>query len=444
MAIEQSRRLVSAIPGPKSLALHTRRRAATPAAVSSILPVYIAAAEGAILVDVDGNHFIDFTSGLGASSAGHGAAAIADAVRAQASTFLHTGFAATPYENYVTLAERLNALCPGSFEKRTALFNSGAEAVEAAVKIARKATGRPAVVAFDHAHHGRTNLTLALTAHVQPAKSGFGPFAGEIYRMPSPYPLRWPAGAALCLDEAFEALVMGVHLGVGEENVAAVVFEPIQGEGGVIVPPDGFLSRMSEWCRLHGIVLIADETLTGLGRTGDMFACAHDGVAPDLMVTGGALAAGLPLAAVTGRAALMDRVQDGAFDGVFEGNPVSCAAALAVLECIGEMDLCARARAIEQTIKRRLSRLTEQWDVIGEIRGRGALIAVELTLGGGELNPHPFFATAIAEECHRNGLLVSVCGTYGNCLRLMPPLTIDDGLLDDGLTVLEDAFVTAR
>jgi 4-aminobutyrate aminotransferase/(S)-3-amino-2-methylpropionate transaminase len=444
MTIEQRRIIATEIPGPKSRALEARRRSAVPPSVASALPVHVAGAQGAILVDVDGNHLIDFGSGAGAAILGHAAPNVIAALRDQSARLIHAGFSMTPYETYVALAERLTALTPGDFVKRTVLFNSRSEAVEGAVKIARKARGRAAIVAFDHAVHGATNLALALTAGAQPAKSGFGPFAGEIYRVPSPYPLRWPTGAARCLDEAFEAFVMTIHHQVGERNVAAVILEPIQSDGGVIVPPAGFVRRISDWCRLHDIAFIADETQTALARTGDMFASAHDDVAPDLIVMAGGLASGLPLAAVTGRSDLMDAVQPGALGGVSDGNPLACAAALATIDAIEEWDLCARARDIEQLIKRRLSVLAEQWDVIGEVRGRGAMIALEIVLGAGELNPHPLLATAIAEACCRQGLVLGVAGTYRNCLRLMPPLTILDSLLEEAMEILEQALATAR
>jgi 4-aminobutyrate aminotransferase/(S)-3-amino-2-methylpropionate transaminase len=444
MTIEQRRVIATEIPGPKSRALDARRRSAVPPSVASMLPVYVEGAEGAILLDVDGNQLIDFGSGAGAAVLGHAAPGVMAALRDQSARLGHAGFSVTPYESYVALAERLNALTPGDFVKRTVLFNSGSEAVEGAVKIARRATGRPAIVAFDHAVHGSTNLALALTARAQPAKSGFGPFAGEIYRAPGPYPLRWPTGAARCLDEAFEAFVMAVHLQVGETNVAAVILEPIQSDGGVIVPPAGFLKRVATWCRLQGIAFIADETETAFARTGAMFAAEHEDVMPDLVVMGGALACGLPLAAVTGRADLMDAVQPGALGGVSDGNPLACAAALAMIDTIMERNLPTRAREIESAVKRRLGLLADQWDVIGEFRGRGALIAVELVLGGGEMNPHPFLATAIAEACHREGLVVGVTGTYLNCLRLAPPVTIGDDLLDEAMGIVEQAFVTAR
>jgi 4-aminobutyrate aminotransferase / (S)-3-amino-2-methylpropionate transaminase / 5-aminovalerate transaminase len=444
MPIEQKRQMQTAIPGPRSTELAARRSAAVPAAVPTVLPLYIERAEGAILVDVDGNQLLDFGSGIGVNNCGHGLPEVAEAVSGQLEAFSHTCFSVTPYEGYVAVAERLNHLAPGSHEKRTALFNSGSEAVENAVKLARHHTGRAAVVAFEHAYHGRTSMALALTHKAVPYKQGFGPLGVEIYRMPMAYPLRWPTGAGRCLDEAFEAFVMGVHTQIGERNVAAVILEPIQGEGGFIIPPDGFLTRVSQWCAMHGIVFIADEVQTGLCRTGDWFACDHEQVAPDLLVTGKALGGGLPLAAVTGRADIMDGVAPGGLGGTFSGNPLACAAATATLDYMATHDLAARARSIGSVMMTRLHALADRFDVIGEVRGRGAMVAIELTVGGGELNPHPALAAAVAKACHQEGLIAMVTGAQRNCIRLLPPLTIGDDLLDDGMQVIEHAFITAN
>jgi 4-aminobutyrate aminotransferase/(S)-3-amino-2-methylpropionate transaminase len=344
-----------------------------------------------------------------------------------------------PYEGYVQVCEELNRLTPGDFDKRSALFNSGAEAVENAVKIARYATGRSAVVAFDHAYHGRTNLTMALTAKNMPYKHRFGPFASEVYRMPMAYPFRWPGGPEACRAQALDVITSLIHTQVGEENVAAVIIEPIQGEGGFIVPPEGFLPGLAEFCREHGIVLIADEIQSGFCRTGDWFACDHEGVVPDLVTTAKGIAGGLPLAGVTGRAELMDAVHPGGLGGTFGGNPVACAAALGSIETMVKEDLPAAARRIADIMLPRLRSIAAAAPVIGDIRGRGGMIAIELTRPG-TLEPDAAAAGQVARACHAAGLIVLTCGTFGNVLRFLPPLVMSEALLSDGLSVLEDAF----
>ena len=355
--IEQQRKLVTAIPGPRSIELQKRKQAAVPAGIGTALPVYVERAGGGILVDADGNHLIDFGSGIAVTTVGNSAPRVVDNVRAQVGEFTHTCFMITPYEGYVAVCEKLNELTPGDHEKRTALFNSGAEAVENAVKIARIATGRQAIVAFDHGYHGRTNLTMALTAKNMPYKNGFGPFAPEIYRVPMAYPYRWPGGAERCADEAFEQFVSQVHTQVGEANTAAVLIEPIQGEGGFVVPPAGYLKRIADWCAEHGILFIADEIQTGFCRTGDWFACSFEGVVPDLITTAKGIAGGLPLAAVTGRAEVMDAAHPGGLGGTYGGNPVACAAALGAIATMEEEDLCGRAREVETLFLERLRAL---------------------------------------------------------------------------------------
>jgi 4-aminobutyrate aminotransferase / (S)-3-amino-2-methylpropionate transaminase / 5-aminovalerate transaminase len=344
-----------------------------------------------------------------------------------------------PYEGYVEVCEELNRITPGSYEKRSALFNSGAEAIENAVKIARHATGRQAVVVFDHAYHGRTNLTMAMTAKNMPYKDGFGPFAGEIYRAPMAYPFRWPGGPAKCAEEALDVVKGLIHAQVGEERTAAVVIEPIQGEGGFIVPPDGFLTGLAEFCREHGIVFIADEIQSGFCRTGDWFACDHEGVVPDLVTTAKGIAGGLPLAGVTGRAEIMDSVHAGGLGGTYGGNPVACAAALGSIETMTKEDLPTAARRVGEIMLPRLRKLAEQHPVIGDVRGRGAMIAIELTRPG-TLEPDPATTAKVAKACHAAGLIVLTCGTYGNVLRFLPPLVIGADLLNEGLDVLEEAF----
>jgi 4-aminobutyrate aminotransferase/(S)-3-amino-2-methylpropionate transaminase len=418
-----------------------RRNAVVARGVSTTLPVFITAAGGGVLLDADGNTLIDFGSGIAVTSVGNSAQAVVDRVQAQVAQFTHTCFMVTPYEGYVEVCEELAKRTPGTHEKRSALFNSGAEAVENAIKIARHHTGRQAVVAFDHAYHGRTNLTMALTAKNMPYKQGFGPFAGEVYRVPMAYPLRWPDGADACKAEALDVVKSLIHSQVGEENVAAVIIEPIQGEGGFIVPPDGFLPGLAEFCREHGIVFIADEIQSGFCRTGDWFALDHEGVVPDLVTTAKGIAGGLPLAAVTGRAEIMDAVHAGGLGGTYGGSPVAVAAALGAIETMAAQDLPAKARRIGEVMLPRLRKLAESHPMIADVRGRGAMIAVELTKPG-TLDPDPASAAAVAAACHKAGLLVLTCGTFGNVLRFLPPLVIGEELLEEGLDILEAAFAS--
>jgi 4-aminobutyrate aminotransferase / (S)-3-amino-2-methylpropionate transaminase / 5-aminovalerate transaminase len=441
--IEQRRVLTTPIPGPRSVELHTRKQAAVSAGVSNVLPVYVERAGGGILVDVDGNQLIDFGSGIAVTTVGNAAPRVVERVTAQAADFTHTCFMVTPYAEYIEVAEALAELTPGDHEKRSALFNSGAEAVENAVKIARSATGRPAIVAFDHAYHGRTNLTMALTAKNMPYKHRFGPFASEIYRVPAAYPYRWPTGPEHCLDEAFALFASQVHAQVGEDNTAAVIIEPIQGEGGFVVPPDGFLARVAEWCREHDVLLIADEIQTGFCRTGDWFACDHESVVPDLITTAKGIAGGLPLAGVTGRAEIMDAVHAGGLGGTYGGNPVACAAALGAIETMKAEDLPQRARAIEALFMPRLRALAAKYPQVGDVRGRGAMLAVELVADPGARTPDPALTGAVARACHAAGLVTLTAGTYGNVLRFLPPLSISDDLLTEGLDILDEAFASA-
>jgi 4-aminobutyrate aminotransferase/(S)-3-amino-2-methylpropionate transaminase len=439
MTVEQRRILRTEIPGPRSVQLQARKLAAVAPGVGTTLPVYVERAGGGIVQDVDGNQLIDFGSGIAVVSVGNAAPRVVEAVQQQVADFTHTCFMVTPYEEYVAVAEKLNELTPGTHEKRTALFNSGAEAVENAVKIARHSTGRQAVVAFDHAYHGRTNLTMALTAKNMPYKHRFGPFANEIYRVPMAYPYRWPTGPDNCADEAFQLFVSTVHAQVGEQNLAAVVIEPIQGEGGFIVPAPGFLARVASWCAEQGIVFVADEIQTGFCRTGDWFACDFEAVVPDLITTAKGIAGGLPLAGVTGRAELMDAVHVGGLGGTYGGNPVACAAALGAIETMQAEDLCGAARRIESVMRPRLLALAEKYDVIGDVRGRGAMLAVELVESGTTV-PHPVLAGLVSSACHRDGLITLTAGTYGNVLRFLPPLVIGDALLAEGLDILDAAF----
>ena len=438
--LEQKRILATSIPGPKSQALHQRKLAAVSAGVGTGLPVYVEEAAGGILRDVDGNQLIDFGSGIAVTTVGNQNPRVVEAVTRQVNDFTHSCFMVTPYEEYVAVAEQLAELTPGSHEKRSALLNSGSEAVENAVKIARHFTGRQAVVAFDHAYHGRTNLTMGLTAKSMPYKHRFGPFAGELYRVQMAYPYRWLTGPERCADEAFEAFVSDVHAQVGEENTAAVILEPIQGEGGFIVPAPGFVAKVADWCREHGILFIADEVQTGFCRTGDWFASEHEGVVPDLVTTAKGIAGGMPLAAVTGRADVMDAIHTGGLGGTYGGNPVACAAALAAIETMRAEDLCGRAREVEALFRPRLEALADKYGVIGDIRGRGAMLAVELVSDLERKTPDAELTARVNKACHAAGLVTLTCGTFGNVFRFLPPLSASDELLSEGLDILEDAF----
>ncbi|HEX7460288.1 MAG TPA: 4-aminobutyrate--2-oxoglutarate transaminase [Acidimicrobiales bacterium] len=438
--INQTRRIITDLPGPKSKALVARRTAAVAPGVSSVFPLYIDRAEGAILVDVDGNSLIDLGSGIAVVSVGHAAPAVVDAVQEQIAKFAHTCFMVSPYEPYVAVCEALNALAPGDQPKRSALFNSGAEAVENAVKIARHVTGRDGVIAFDHAYHGRTNLTMALTAKNMPYRHRFGPFAPEVYRVAMSYPFRDPEG--MTGADAAARSIEQMERQVGVENAGCVLIEPIQGEGGFIAPAPGFLPAIAEWCSANGVLLIADEIQTGFCRTGEWFACDHEGVVPDLITTAKALAGGMPLAAVTGRAELMDEVHVGGLGGTYGGNPVSCVAALAAIGTMVDQDLAGAATKIGATIAERLTALQDSHPGIGEVRGRGAMMAMELVRPGTK-DPDPDAAKRIVAACHRAGVITLSCGSFGNVLRLLPPLVIEPQLLDDGLGILADA-VTAE
>ena len=435
---EQRRILKTTIPGPQSVKLHQQRTAELAKGLGVTLPVFIDRAGGGILVDVDGNHLIDLASGIAVTSVGAADPDVARRVAEQAERFTHTCFLVTEYEGFVDVAAALNRLTPGDHDKRTALFTTGAEAVENAVKIARTYTGRSAVVVLGHAYHGRTLLTMSMTAKNVPYKHGFGPFAPEIYRVPSPYPYRWPGGPVAAGGEALRQLKEIVTSQLGAGNVAAIVAEPIQGEGGFIVPPAGYLKGVADFARDQGIVFIADEIQTGFGRTGDMFACDHEGVVPDLITTAKALGGGLPLSAVTGRVEIMDAVTAGGLGGTYAGNPVACAAALAALEVIERDGLVERARHIESLVRPRLEALQREGSVIGEVRGRGAMLAMEFVRPGTR-EPAPTLAKSVSEWCHDQGVVTLVCGTFGNVIRLLPPLVIGDALLDEALTVLEQA-----
>ncbi|KAA9157472.1 4-aminobutyrate--2-oxoglutarate transaminase [Amycolatopsis acidicola] len=432
MELEQTRRLVTGIPGPRSRELVARRESAVPRGVGTTMPVFAVRAGGGIVEDADGNRLIDLGSGIAVTTVGASAPRVVEAVRAQAEAFTHTCFMVTPYEGYLAVAEQLNRLTPGTHAKKTVLFNSGAEAVENAVKIARAHTGRQAVVAFDHAYHGRTSLTMALTAKSLPYKHNFGPFAPEVYRAPLSYPFRDELDGPAATRHAIETIERQVGL------PAAVIIEPIQGEGGFIVPAPGFLPALADWCREHDVVFIADEVQTGFARTGAMFASEHEGLVPDLVASAKGIAGGLPLSAVTGRAEIMDAAHPGGLGGTYGGNPIACAAALAAIETIETERLTDRAREIGKLLTERLLRLQDKDNRIGDVRGRGAMVAVELVRPGGE--PDPELARTVATFAHQQGVIVLTCGTYGNVLRFLPPLTITDELLHDALDVLEEGF----
>lgn len=437
-SLPQERRLVTEIPGPKSAELDARRKAAVGGGVGVTLPAYVVAGGGGVLIDADDNSLIDLASGIAVTSVGNSAPAVVANVTGQVGAFTHTCFMVTPYEPYVAVCERLNELTPGEHDKRSALFNSGAEAVENAIKIARHATGRPAVVAFEHGYHGRTNLTMALTAKNMPYKHRFGPFAPEVYRVSGSYPLRDGRSGA----EAAKIAITRIEKEVGAENVAAVIIEPIAGEGGFIVPAPGFLPAVAQYCRDNGIVFIADEVQTGFARTGEMFACDHEGVVPDLMTMAKGMAGGLPLAAVTGRAELLDAVHPGGLGGTYGGNPTACAAALGALHEIESNDLVSRARDIGDIFTTRLSALAEQYPQIGEVRGRGAMMAIEL-VDPSDGEPDAALTAAVAKHAHRNGVVTLTAGTYGNVIRFLPPLVIPPALLHEGLDVIAEAFAAS-
>src|SRR6478752_7011433 len=412
MSIAQERRLVTEIPGPGSLERLDRKKAFVADGVGTTLPVFIVEAGGGVLVDVDGNHLIDLGSGIAVTTVGNAAPEVVSRVQEQVAAFTHTCFMVTPYDGYVDVCEALAELTPGDHAKKSALFNSGAEAVENAVKIARVATGKDAVAVFDHAYHGRTNLTMAMTAKNMPYKNGFGPFAGEIYRVPMSYPFRETAG--IKGEDAAARAIDQLEKQVGAENLACVVIEPILGEGGFVVPAEGFLPAIAAWCRDNGVLFVADEIQSGFCRTGEWFACDHEGVVPDLITTAKGIAGGLPLAAVTGRAEVMDAVHAGGLGGTYGGNPVACAAALG---------------AVEAMIRRRLDSLAADHPVIGDIRGRGAMMAIELCAPG-TTTPDAARAAAVAAYCHSQGVVVLTCGTWGNVFRFLPPLSISDELLE--------------
>jgi len=434
--LPQERRLVTELPGPRSRALMERRAAAVSAGVGGTMPVFAERAGGGVIVDVDGNSLIDLGSGIAVTTVGNSHPRVVERVQRQVAEFTHTCFMVTPYAGYVEVCEALNRLTPGDHVKRSALFNSGAEAVENAVKIARAYTKRQAVVVFDHGYHGRTNLTMALTAKNMPYKQSFGPFAPEVYRMPMSYPFRdGPHSGA----EVASWATSKMEKEIGGANIAAIVIEPIQGEGGFIVPAPGFLPALRDYATQHGIVFVADEIQSGFCRTGQWFASEHEGIVPDLITTAKGIAGGLPLAAVTGRADIMDAVHVGGLGGTYGGNPIACAAALGSIEAMEEEDLNSRALAVEAILRERLEALQAVHPEVGDIRGRGAMIAIELVKPG-TMDPDPELAGRVSKAAHAQGVVTLTCGTYGNVLRFLPPLTIPDHLLREGLDIVAAAF----
>jgi len=441
MDIPQERKVVTEIPGPRSREWFERRAASIPQGVANIHPIVTARASGAIIEDVDGNRLIDLATGIAVLNVGHTSPEVVRAAQRQLELDTHTCFHVTANEPYIELAERLNALAPGEFAKKTMFANSGAEAVENAVKIARRATGRDAIVTFDHAFHGRTLLAMSLTAKVMPYKQGMGPFAPEIYRLPFAYPYRWPSGPEHATDEALAYARDEMHKHIGEENIAAVIVEPIQGEGGFVVPAPGFLAGLAGFCSEHGILFIADEIQSGMGRAGRWFAIEDEGVVPDIVTSAKSLGGGLPISAVTGRTEVMDSVHVGGLGGTYGGNPVAAAAALAVLDQIEREGLLERSRELGERMRVRLFEMQGRHDVIGEVRGRGLMNAIELVSDRATKEPlDGATGTNIVRRCLEQGVVILKAGTYDNVIRLLPPLTIDEGLLDEGVDVLDEAI----
>lgn len=430
--------LRTAVPGPKSLSLSERRIRAVSRGVPQVTPVFVASASGACLTDVDGNVFLDFAGGIGCINAGHADPAVIAAIQAQSEKFLHTCFMVSPYEVYIELAERLNELSPGDFEKRTFFVNSGAEAVENAIKIARSYTGRPGVICFDDGYHGRTYMAMALTAKVNPYKVGFGPFPEPVYRVPFANPYRCTDATGHSLRQLHELFKSGVR----PEEIAALIVEPIQGEGGFVVPPREFLSELRALCDRHGIVLIADEVQTGFGRTGKLFACDQFDLIPDLLLTAKSMASGMPIAGITGRAEIMNHLEPGAVGGTFGGNPISCAAALATIDLFQREDLCGRSDTVGRIFTERAHSWQKRFVSIGDVRGLGGMQAMELVKDRMTKAPAPDLTRAVSRFALEHGVILVTAGTYGNVLRLLVPLVVSEEQLHEGLDVIEHAFET--
>jgi len=440
--------LRTSIPGPRSQALMKRRDAAVVQAAYHATPVFVAKAEGAVIEDVDGNRMIDFAGGIGCLNTGHRAPAVVDALRRQLDRFLHTSFNVLPYESYIAVCEKLNAIAPGKGPKKTLLVSTGAEATENAVKIARAYTRRPAIIAFEDAFHGRTYMAMAMTSKTHPYKAGFEPFPAEVYRIPyaycyrCSYSLKYPSCEMFCakhIEDTFKRVVAA-------ETVAAIIVEPILGEGGFVTPPLEFFPTLTEICRKHGILVIADEVQSGFARTGAMFACERLGLDPDLVTMAKSLTGGLPMAAVTGRADIMDVSARGQLGGTFGGNPLACEAALAVLETIEKENLCARANVLGDRFRKRAAKWQARWELIGDVRGLGAMQALELVRSKTTREPADGETKQVAQYCYEHGLVLITAGSYGNVIRLLMPLVVTDAQMDEAMDVIEAALahVTAK
>ncbi len=437
-------RLKTEIPGPNSRALHARRAQAVPRGLSHATPIYVAKAQDAWLEDVDGNRYIDFAGGIGCLNSGHRPQPVIAAIEEQLEKYLHTCVQVTPYEDYIRLAERMNEVTPGKFSKKTLFLNSGAEAVENAVKIARAYAKRPAIIAFEDAFHGRTMMTLALTSKTHPYKAGFAPFPGEVYRVPfaycyrCSYNLKYPECDLYCarhLEDTFKRLV-------AQEEVAAVIAEPVLGEGGFVAPPPDYFKVLVDLCHKHKILFIADEVQSGFGRTGALFACERYGIEPDLIVTAKSLGGGLPLAAVTGRAEIMDAPAIGGLGGTFAGNPLSCAAALAVLDLFESTNLLARSNELGDRFQRRAGEWQRRWPIIGDVRGLGGMQAIELVKSQKTKTPAAEETKQITQYCYEHGLITISAGSYSNVIRILVPLVAANEQMDEGLDVLEAALLS--
>jgi len=440
--IPQERKVVTAIPGPKSQEVIKRRSEAVSAALGMAIPVVVEKAGGGVIVDIDGNSIIDMGAGIAVVNVGNSADRVVKKVKDQVEAFTHTCFMIAPYMGYIEVCEALNRLTPGTHKKKSALFNSGAEAVENAVKIARKFTKRQAVVVFEHGYHGRTNLTMGMTAKNIPYKDGFGPFTPEVYRMPMAYPYRCDSCSGSCENSILNTVIHKIEKEIGANNVACIVIEPILGEGGFIVPCKGFLPGLVKFCNENGILFVADEVQTGFARTGQMFACEDEGIVPDLITTAKGIAGGLPLAAVTGRAEIMDSIHASGLGGTFGGSPIACAAALGAIATIEEEKLVDRAKEIGKVMSDALNEMKKKYPIIGDVRGRGAMQAIELVKPGSK-DPNPGAQAAIIKYCQQKGVLILSAGTYGNVIRLIPPLVIPEHLLKEALEILDEAVSKA-
>ena len=440
--IEQVRKLLTSIPGPKSQEVIKRRAEAVSASLGMAIPVVVEKAGGGVIVDIDGNSIIDMGAGIAVVNVGNSADRVVKNVKEQVEAFTHTCFMIAPYLGYIQVCEALNRLTPGDHKKKSALFNSGAEAVENAVKIARNFTKRQAVVVFEHGYHGRTNLTMAMTAKNMPYKDGFGPFTPEVYRMPMSYPYRCDSCSGACQESVLDTVLHKIEKEIGAKNVACIVIEPILGEGGFIVPCKGFLPGLVKFTQENGILFVADEVQTGFARTGQMFACEDESIVPDLITTAKGIAGGLPLAAVTGRADVMDSIHPSGLGGTFGGSPIACAAALGAIATIEEENLVERANELGLIMRQSLEAMKKKYPIIGDVRGRGAMQAIELVIPGSK-DPNPAALTSVIKYCQQNGVLILSAGTYSNVIRLLPPLVMPEHLLKEALEVLEAGLAQA-